>query len=1014
MPKPGALQPVSFPLVGGVDTKISRFVLPAPKLEVCENAWSDRTGSLQRRPGRTAFTTSVQSGGVSAVGNGPAATATYKDALLLFTNGATADAGRAYEYSESLVRWVDKGDVCSPRVRSQNVAKSGAEAGAWNGDSATANGISVHAYEEHEPSGANFKSSVKVTITDAAGVVLKRAYTLYTVTAATVNGTLGVKCVARANKLYVFYYDATAADLMVALFDATSAATLGTMQPTPISVAIDIDTTTPCFDVMANATHGIFVAYNDTTANRITYLFVDSAGAVVAGSTATQATATAGGPTSIAVAAGADLAMHGIAWCDGTVPNDVYALHRSWNGTTWSGLVGPSTAIDTALGADPAVNIAARYSGGGSTTLRVFYSTGTITNPIVHQGSYTTSGVINSRVATKRKSVLASKPVLAADGQLYYWVLFSPSKNRATLPTYFLYREDNFLVAQAVRGDAVFSPVSNYVLPQIERASNSYACTLAYYIGVLPTTSFAANVALRRVSFDLVHADSHASVENDEELYLAGGFLQQYDGQSFVESNFLVPLNTILVSSVKSNTATGALTAVAIYSYQLIYAWTDIRGRRCRGANLGAHTLTALGAGDDTITLTLPTLTHTRKQAPRGNVVIEVYRTLANPAADSPSYLVGQVANDPTVDTVSFVDTMSDTLAASSEQFYQGSGELENTAPPAAHIITRGNGRVLLAGFADQPNSVMASKVPVDGRALEFSDFLPGMSVPDAGGPITALAVMNESVFIFKESRIYRVQGEGPNNLGFGEFFAPQLVNTDTGTTQPRSVVVTPDGIMFEGAKGKMLLEQNLRLSYIGAPLEKLTAPGLCTGATLLPTLQQVRFSYAATTHVWDYYHRQWYVFTHGSSGLTCMQNDVLVGISASTVVREDATAWTDSGDSYIARLDLGWARDPSTLQGNLRLRAVGLTGESLAAHNLSVVFVYDYEAGSVNTIAEAIAGAGVLKRNWRVARQLANAVQIRILDFTLGGGTVAGAGFRLNELTFEFVDVRAPGMGRD
>jgi len=54
--RPTAYEPVPYQLTGGVDTKFHGIALPPPKLQNCENAYVDQTGSIQRRFGRTALT----------------------------------------------------------------------------------------------------------------------------------------------------------------------------------------------------------------------------------------------------------------------------------------------------------------------------------------------------------------------------------------------------------------------------------------------------------------------------------------------------------------------------------------------------------------------------------------------------------------------------------------------------------------------------------------------------------------------------------------------------------------------------------------------------------------------------------------------------------------------------------------------------------------------------------------------------------------------------------------------
>ncbi len=1016
--RPTQFEPVPYPLSGGVDTKFHGLVLPPPKLQVCKNAYADQTGSLQRRFGRSLLTSNIQGG--ATVGT-LTALSTYKNNLLGFTMGDPNVPGAAYEYSQTEAKWVAKGDVESPRVRSENIAKSGAEAGALQGDSSTANGVTVHAYVEQEPSGANLQSSVRITVIDANGTVLKKAYTLYATTTASADRVIGVRCVARANLVYVFWYDPDLTDLRVAILDATSSSSLGTMEPTPVTVTGDIGPTSPHFDVASNSTYGIFVAWNDTTASQLSFGFVDTSGALVnTSTTAAVSDFIVDGFISVAVATGN--AMHGIAYVVGTQPNDVYALHRSFNGTAWS-VTATSGALDTAVPGGTLVrNLGCSYSGGS--VLRLVYTIADTANPTVYQAQYSTAGAASSRIGTLRHSWLASKPRLGLDDtKFYFWVVANSGASNAATRVLFLMRQDGVVVAKALDVQGAFkvynTPVS---LPRIEASlaagATRFGVTVPYLTGALASVGFQSQVlGLRRVLVDMVHEDSHEAVEAaGESLHMAGGYLQMYDGESFVEAAIMLPLDTGSVADPAQATIAGThLTATAIYAYHFIYAWSDLRGQRVLGTNLGVKTCPVLTGTNNQHTFTLPTLAHTRMLAPRGDAVILVYRTLANPTADSPHYYIGQVTNDPTASTVTFVDTVADTAAATSETFYQDTGELENTAPPTGYLLAAGNGRVFVAGIADLPNTVVPSKIRTDGRVLEFSDFLPRIVVPDAGGPITALAVLNETLVIFKKSAIYRVRGDGPNNLGFGDWLTPELVSADTGTAIARSVVVTPMGVMFEGVKGKMLLTQAYTLAYVGAPLEKLSAPGTCKGAVLVPALQQVRFSYAATTHVYDYYHQQWYVFTHGSDGATCRWNDVHTALDTG-VVYDDAAVWTDAGDPYTMEITLGWVTSPRTRRGDLQVRQVALTGESLAAHNLAIFVAYD-QGAPVGLIEQSIAGAGVLEPLWRVSRQYCSSIEVTIRDALLdvygADVVVASAGMRLVELAFE-LGLRSTMLGRD
>src|SRR5688572_26586564 len=109
--------PLSFPIMGGVDKKIAGFVVPSPRLQTVENAFASKTGSLQRRFGRTALSSSEVD---ATVITGWKALGKYKERLLGFTSS------KGYEYSETLARWADRGTVASMRVSLNGVTKSDA------------------------------------------------------------------------------------------------------------------------------------------------------------------------------------------------------------------------------------------------------------------------------------------------------------------------------------------------------------------------------------------------------------------------------------------------------------------------------------------------------------------------------------------------------------------------------------------------------------------------------------------------------------------------------------------------------------------------------------------------------------------------------------------------------------------------------------------------------------------------------------------------------------------------
>jgi hypothetical protein len=362
---------------------------------------------------------------------------------------------------------------------------------------------------------------------------------------------------------------------------------------------------------------------------------------------------------------------------------------------------------------------------------------------------------------------------------------------------------------------------------------------------------------------------------------------------------------------------------------------------------------------------------------------------------------------------VTYVDGASD--ATITDEVTLDEESLENIGPPPGHIIAQAGGRQWLAGIPGQPNTIRPSKLRAADEPVLWTDTL-DVECPEAGGAIVAMEALGETLIIFKESRIYRMRADvGPNNTGtLGSFLTPELVSADTGCEGQRSVVVCPMGLMFDGVKGIMLLDQSFGVKYIGAPVENVTAIGSINGACCLPAAQQVRFSGTSTTHVYDYFHSQWYVFTHGSAGPTAVWNDEHTAIhSANVVAYDDPATFYDTGTSvYAMTITLGWMKLPQTLYGDMRIQRIGLTGSQLGANlSLTVTLSKNFSSSSFQALEVTSASTGVFMAQYRLSQQVLSSLQVSITD-AVGLTATTTAGLRLSEVVFH-VGVRGTGLAR-
>lgn len=990
----GAYTTISIPL-GRMNTKTEDSVLPMPEVALAKNVQVNRTGGYARRPGYAALS-ALDIAGNTVMGTSTTtvkACVAYRDAMVAFTN-----ANKCFEYSNTASRWVDKGAVVVSCVDVSSLGSPSDVTPVAVDVAVTSTGYTVYTTSEADAAGTT--CAVGFVVLDANGTVVGKRI-LDTIGAAAIMA----RVVAVGAKAYIVWPN-DSNEILLQVVDCTSVATVATSLTagTGITVTSTFGGGATSFDVAVRSTD-MFFAYVTTTAGTVEWGLISTAATPVVSGTSSFATGRT--PATIAVAVESGLAAHSIVYTDSTTPSDVYVLHRSWNGTAWS-VTSTSAALDTTLSTSPGAVLAARFDS--STVLRVWYSCVETDNLVTYQATCTTAGVVSSRVETLNRTWLASKP-FSVGSALYFWGWQCDTDNilqpyTTANPALYLFESSTGLpVAQALPGTAMVNNFGLLPLPQVATSGATYRTGfLEQTRPYVAAGSVLGGLATRAVDVSFADSELYKVVEDEDVLLIPGGMLQEYDGDVVVESGFL-RFPTTENWTITASNGSGGLTVSKQYFYIVIPEAGNYRGHRVLGTHGGSKSVT-MGGSDDTNTLVIGSITATRRQGAVPDLVFGVYRTNdAVPSDDSTYYRVGQVANDPAAATVTFVDEMTDGDAILQEQLYLGTGELDNVAPPSCRIIAKGNGRVVVAGGETQ-NSLYFSKRRVDGRAVEFNDAL-RVDCPSDGGPIVALAFTNTTLLIFKQGRIYRMHGEGPNNAGQGAFIEPELLTSDSGCLTQHSVVQTPMGVMFQSERGLMLIDQGFNVSYIGAPIENVSPTlGTCVDAVLLPGEQQVRFSDGVQAAVFDYAHGFWFIWSIPAEGPSCVFNDAhCIPHSSLKVLQQGASTWQDNAVDYNTIITLAWLSSPSSRLQNIKVRKVGVLGTVTGESQMSVVVYYD---GSDNASFQEDyldMAAGPLRKVFMPASKVGNQFRLSVQDVASNGVGVdytTTAGFVLTEVTFE------------
>lgn len=978
-------QTLSVSLAQGIDTKTDPKQVQADYL-LLENAVFTATKELSLRPGFTALVNTQWNSTPIVLGN---SLGCLENTLLLYSGV------NSYAFIDSLNMWTQTGQKTavtpsidgvgtnsSPCVFTPTVAKSsnGLELYTWlmepvTKGSASLGGISGYPYfSVYDP-------ETKSLLTK--GYVGPNSSTYYK----------SMRCETVGTHWFIVAVDQND-DLL--LFDR------------PLGFPY-FEELSPLFTIAAGVSD-----YNIDTCTSSNALYILNSGTVYSVSTAlavtVSPTSTYGNPTSSCLAFDSVNNVLWVAEATGGGASDPVA--NVLDASTLVSLAGPTTLTGPAIGIDADYGpVSANCSGG------MIYIVGPFNQYVFssYQASYAAGSIgYESSVSLHANGLISSKPRVRSDGSVcallsysssFDWVSATSAEEYAIVAT----QPTNFLVKWTQEDDdsARLQVVSRSLALGAGLSFSYDASTSDQYFWACPDLLFPNNdnfittalkltapAADNRSAF-LVGSSTvvRSSFEFGTKLrtsalaeasHTTGGFISSYDGAVENENNFqLFPELQFDSLSGASGLANGT------YSYRGVYVWTDAQGQTHRSAPSEPLTVVVSG-GPRIVNLIASELNLTDKQ----RVTLELYRTETNGAI---YYLLNQYPGD-TGTAVSSFSIQDDQATPSTLQLYTTGGEVENISAPAVSFITQFKNR-LFAISSENPLELWYSKQVIQSVPIEFSDLFT-YALDQSHGNATALATLDDKLIIFTEEGLYYLVGDGPAPSGANNNFSyPQNIPSDSGCTEPDSIVEYPEGVFFKGSRGIYLLTRKLQVKYIGAAVEAYNQH-LVTSSDIDPTLQIVRFNLDnGTSLVYDYFVEKWSVFTNIDAVASQVVNGVYYYLEPDGTVQEQVLgSFSDNGSVISMGLQSGWL-SLAQIQGLQRIRAIELLGEVISACTIAVSFAYDFDETIIQTATITNTGAED-PWQWQIfpIRQRCSSMQISITVTP----TVAGAGMSLSVLALE------------
>jgi hypothetical protein len=961
------------PLTEGLNTKKDdRFLIPG-EVKALENGVYRKEGKIDKKNGFVNLTKNILGGGTLSDAKG---VYSLDDELLVESNG------RLYSYSENSTAWVDRGPLVRTSVETQTITRNTRPQA--NFQFGTIGNIRVYVYENSDASGANEPMHYSVQDIETG------TYYVYDQEFSASLNDQRPRVLTNGTTFYIFYWNGAS---------NVSFKTISTSTPTVLSSAIVllngvVQVSGPVYDAN-NLGSDFYVSYHGAGNTIVTNKYASANFGSVA---ATNTVNTGDVPSTdlrdtmkIVFSTVSGTSYVHVAWANDSNEIRVRIMDTSLSNILSLGSFAVQQFWPFITGAQLSPS---------SHTVQWFACQTDISsahiNNAVFTGTMTTSGVgTNFSYETAKRGLRLATDAFIIDGSPVVGVVVRQDDQRCI----YLVDEEFNVITKIGAGAAGIATSSRKVVPV--EVSGSVATVGFYQVGTYIVEEnqgqTVEGLALSTVNFD--PSLSCSSVRTNNNLYLAAGLLKVYDGATVFEDSF--PYYPTMISVQPDPSSSIGDRGPGTFQYTATYEWLDNKGNLHRSSPAIPGLLDIAGDVNTYVSVSILSLSK-RVNFGRSDVKIVLWRT--NNTGTGPFYRLHEISNedvDPTGGVyyyVSYLDGVADEDLTSNEILYTQGGVLENIQAPATTSITNHKNHLVITGLEDA-EAIRSTKPAFRFEAPGFNEGLEVRTASEGGKTVT-VASMDDKLIIFKEKATYFCVGDGPDVFGAGMFTSPQLVSDTIGCPYKNSVVLTPDGLMFQSSQGIYLLSRALELIPIGDSVEDYTDSEV-VNVVKIKDQNEVRFCQAnGNMLVYSFDFKKWSVFPDKDCvGSTIWQDKHVIVDSTGQVSYEDSSTYLDNSVFVPIKATTGWIQ-LDEIAGLQRIYKVQVVGEYHTPHKLTLDISYDNNDAVVETHQLSVSSnPNEYIFECRPRRQKCSSIQFTLRDVAPNSGTGTGKGLSISGL---------------